>query len=74
MFGLISGVFLVAFGAIVVVAIVAFPFVGLALLPVFLIALLAVIGFGYRFASRGPEGLPERTTSPSEPEELGRPR
>lgn len=74
MFGLISGVLLVAFGVIVVVAILAFPFVGLALIPVFLIALLMVLGFGYRFASRGPEGLPERTTSPGEPEELGRPR
>jgi hypothetical protein len=54
--------------------VLAFPFVGLALIPVFLVGLLAVIGFGYRFASRGPEGLPERTTSPGEPEELGRPR
>jgi hypothetical protein len=74
MFGLVSAVFLIVLGVVVVVAIVAFPFAGLALIPVFLLALLAVVGFGYRFASRGPEGLPERTTSPSEPEELGRPR
>jgi hypothetical protein len=74
MFGLIGVVLLIAFGVIVAVAILAFPFVGLALIPVFVIALLAMAGFGYRFASRGPEGLPERTTSPDEPNELGQPR
>ena len=74
MFGLMSIVFFVAFGIIVVITIIAFPFVGLALIPVFVLALLAMIGFGWRFGSRGPEGLPERTTSPDEPNELGQPR
>ena len=73
-FGLIGVVFFIVFGIVVVVTILAFPFVGLALIPVFLLGLLATVGFSYRFASRGPEGLPERTTSPDEPNELGRPR
>ena len=72
MFGLVAIVLLIGFGLIVFVAILAFPFVGLALLPVFALALLAMLGYGYTFVRRGPGGVPERTTSPREPNELGR--
>jgi hypothetical protein len=72
MFGLVAVVLLMTFGVVVVFAILAFPFVGLALIPVFVLGLLAVIGWNYEFVRRGPRGLPERTTSPREPNELGR--
>ena len=58
----------IAVGAIIVVSVLAFPFLGLAFLPVFVLAFLALIGWAYTFIRRGPRGLPERTTSPSEPE------
>jgi hypothetical protein len=72
MFGLVTVVLLMSFGIVIVFAILAFPFVGLALIPVFVLALLALIGWSYEFVHRGPRGLAERTTSPREPNELGR--
>ena len=68
----LSGIFVIAFLVLAAVTILAFPFVGLALLPVMILAVLALIGWGYMAMRRGPAGVPERTTSPSEPEELGR--
>jgi len=55
-------------------ALILFPFVGIALLPVALLGVLVVVARAFVVARRGPNALPERTTSPEEPSELGRER
>ena len=55
-------------GALIIVSVIAFPFMGLAFLPVFLIAFVALLAWMYTFVRRGPRELPERTTSPNEGE------
>ncbi len=63
---IIVGLLLLALGTVLL-----FPVVGIAMLPVAVIGVIALIAWGVVVARRGPGALPERTTSPDEPP-LGR--
>lgn len=56
---------------IALLTVLLFPVVGIALLPVVSLAALVVVGWAFVVLTRGARSLPEHTTSPSEPHELG---
>ena len=60
-------ILLVGLLLLALLSVLLFPVVGIAMLPVVALGILALLGWVFVVAKRGPRALPERTTSPSEP-------